>query len=312
MISVHGVLLLPMVLYALATGAATVMTVWMAYGMFRQLRLARWVEDTPTSKIRSAAQGLVELKGQLTSGGQPILYSPLTGEACLWYRFRVEEYGGNGRSGRGNGWQQVDQGVSTQPLLLKDDTGTCLVLPEDATVHPLLRRRWEGRHRWPQHPARDKGVFNALIGRRYRYTEERLQEGDLLYALGWFESRGGGRDASDPEQLIGHIIRQWKSDYPSLLARFGQHNSKHLGPLEWQQVRAAAAIEASKRSRETARQPAQHVLKRPQHKGLPFVLSGYPEAYLSRRLRRQSVWRLLGFVITGSLAGWLWLALLAH
>ena len=312
MISVHGVLLLPMVIYAIATCAATIVAVWMAYAMFRQLRLARWVEDTPTSKIRSAAQGLVELKGALASDGQPALRSPLSGETCLWYRFRIEEYRGNGRPGRNSGWQQVEQGISKQALLIKDDTGACLILPEGAVVHPLLRRRWEGRHRWPLSPARNKGLLNTLIGRRYRYTEERLQEGDLLYALGWFESRGGGRDATDLDQLVGQIIRSWKSDYPSLLARFGQPNSNRLGQLEWQHVRAAAIIEAKQLLRESTQKPARHVLSRPHHKRLPFVLSAYPEDYLSRRLRRQSVWRLMGFMVASSLAGWLWLALLGR
>src|SRR5690606_32876337 len=56
----------------------------------RRLSEARFLLNTPTSKIRSAAQGYVELYGTLDElpGGQ--LEAPLTGTACLWWRFRIE------------------------------------------------------------------------------------------------------------------------------------------------------------------------------------------------------------------------------
>lgn len=308
MIAVHDFLLLPMAVYLIATGVTTLAALWMAYGMFRQLRLARWVEDTPTSKVRSAAQGLVELTGQLVAGDQPPLHSPLTGEPCLWYRFRVEEYRSGGSAG-GSNWRQIDQGVSSQPLLLQDDTGSCWIVPVDAEVHPHLRRRWEGNHRWPLESPRSGNLLGSLFGRRYRYTEERLYEGEQLYALGWFESRGGGREAGDPRRLAGQIIRHWKADYASLLARFDRNKDGRLDQQEWERVQAAASAQAQEQLRSTTRTPVQHVLNRPPHKGLPFILSTHPEEYLSRRLRRQSGWRLLGLTVTGSLAAWFWLAL---
>ncbi len=309
MIDVHGVLLLPVALYAIAIGISSLAALWMAYSMFWQLRLARWVEDTPTSKIRSAAQGLVEVTGQLAAGDQPPLHSPLSGEPCLWYRFRVEEYCSSGSVGRSSSWRQIDQGVSVQPLLLQDNTGCCWIMPEGAEVHPCFRRRWEGRHRWPLAPSRSARGLGMLIGRRYRYTEERLQQGDLLYVLGWFESRGGGREAGDLHRLTGQIIRDWKADYTSLLARFDRDKDGRLDQQEWQQVQAAASEQAQEQLRSVTQAPEQHVLSRPPYKRLPFVLSSHPEEGLSRRLRRQSGWRLLGLLATGSLAVWFWLAL---
>ncbi len=61
------------------------------YFAFRFLRRARIIRDTPTSKIRSAAQGYLELEGRgELMEGEPIV-APLTGQTCTWYRYKVEK-----------------------------------------------------------------------------------------------------------------------------------------------------------------------------------------------------------------------------
>lgn len=306
MIDLHGILLVSRGAHALLTGASSLLALWLLYRMFSRLRRARWVEDTPTSKIRSAAQGLVELVGQVEAGGNPPLVSPLAGHPCLWYRFTVEELQ---RRGRNTEWRTIERGSSDRPFLLRDDTGTCRIQPGAAEVHPRRRRRWEGNQRRPLGHTAPTGVL-GLLGRRYRYTEEWLQEGDQLYALGWFESRGGGRDAKAPEALARQIIRDWKADYPNLLARFDRNADGQLDELEWERVRAAAAAEAQQQIRREGAQPVVHTLTRPPHQGLPFLLSDHHEEDLGRRLRRQSGWSMAGMIIAGAAAGWLWLALL--
>ena len=61
MIDVHGVLLLSPANYYLLSSIITAVALACLYFMLTRLRRARWLEDTPTSKVRSAAQGLVEL-----------------------------------------------------------------------------------------------------------------------------------------------------------------------------------------------------------------------------------------------------------
>lgn len=306
MIDLHGALLVSRGAHAFLTGASSLLALWLLYRMFSRLRRARWVEDTPTSKIRSAAQGLVELVGQVEAGGHPPLVSPLAGHPCLWYRFTVEELQ---RRGRNTEWRTIERGSSDRPFLLRDDTGSCWIQPSAAEVHPRRRRRWEGNQRRPLGQRAPTGVL-GLLGRRYRYTEEWLQEDDQLYALGWFESRGGGRDARAPEALARRIISDWKADYPSLLARFDRNADGQLDAVEWERVRAAAAVEAQQQMRRESTQPVVHTLARPPHKGLPFLLSDHHEEDLGRRLRRQSGWSMAGMIVAGAVAGWLWLALL--
>lgn len=307
MIPVPGGLVFPSHFFYLALAASTAITLWLMHRSFSRLRRARWVEDTPTSRIRSAAQGLVELCGKVDAGGHEPLISPLGGEPCLWYRFRVEEYQ---RSGRNRNWRTVEQGQSDRPFVLRDDTGECWILPEGADIHPRLRRRWEGPHRWPLSRSAGTGMLATMLGRRYRYTEECLRQDDLLYALGWFRSRGGGGEPADPQRVARQIISAWKADYPDLLARFDRNRDGQLDTREWQQVRAAAASEARRRSRTLAAAPVVHSLGKPPHRGLPFLLSDHHEEHLSQHLRRQSGWSLFGMLVAGTLAGWLWLGLL--
>ncbi|NLY58129.1 MAG: hypothetical protein GX071_06335 [Gammaproteobacteria bacterium] len=306
MIELPGGLMLPNHYYGIALAATSLLALWLLYRTFSRLRRARWVEDTPTSLIRSAAQGLVELNGWADAGGHQPLLSPLAGQTCLWYRFTVEEYRGDGRNRR---WQVVERGQSDRPFVLRDATGECWIMPKGAEIHPRSRRRWEGKRRWPLAPSKQTRLLGSLLGRRYRYTEEYLQQEDLLYALGWFESRGGSHAVPDKRRIARQIISDWKADYPTLLARFDRNGDGQLDQLEWQQVQAAAASEARRQARDVTLQPVVHSLSKPPYRGIPFLLSDHHEEQLSRRLRRQSIWSLLGMLFSGSVAGWLWLAL---
>ncbi len=308
MINVHGLMWLPQAHFFLLLVLSSALTLYTLYRMFTRLRRARWIEDTPTSRIRSAAQGLVELKGALDAGGHAPLISPLSETECLWYRFRVEEYR---RSGKSSKWKTVEQGVSERPFLLLDETGSCWVDPKGAQVHPRQRKRWEGRRRWPAGHELRTGLLGGLIGSRYRYTEEWFAAGEILYALGWFQSRGGGREATDGQSVARKVLSQWKADYPDLLSRFDRNRDGELDMQEWERVREAAAQEAARQIQVTDKAPVVHMMAKPQHSGLPFILSDQHEEHLTQHLRRQSHWSLVGLLLAGLVSGSLWLALLS-
>ena len=91
---------------------------------FITLHRKRIIEDTPTSKIRSAAQGYVELVGygQLMDG-QPIVAPPLTGTICTWYDYSVDEH----QTSPVNvaiGSPIKSEHQRQNCFLIKDDTGT--------------------------------------------------------------------------------------------------------------------------------------------------------------------------------------------
>ncbi|MCJ0974261.1 hypothetical protein MST27_12855 [Pseudomonas sp. PS1] len=257
---------------------------WLWVGRLSRLR---HFQDTPTSRIRSAAQGHVELAGVLVerADATPLL-APLTARPCLWWRYRIEEYR---RTNNRGSWRVLEHGVSTELLKLFDGTGDCLIDPRGADVLPSRRDVWTGDLRHPR-GLPSTGLLAWLGGtRRYRYTEERLHAGEPLYAVGDFRSEGGGRAGLALEAARAEIVREWKGEYAGLLRRFDNNRDGKLDMAEWGRVRLAAELEAEQRHRAASEQPVRHLLARPPQ-GLPFVLSSHGEEVLVRRYR----WKALG------------------
>ncbi|MCQ4296907.1 E3 ubiquitin ligase family protein [Pseudomonas stutzeri] len=261
---------------------------------------ARHLLDTPTSRIRSAAQGYVELVGMLCELSVPQSVAPLTGEPCLWWRYCIEEYRSNGKR---SSWSVLERGTSEAWLRLADATGECLIDPRGAEVHPAFRKVWTGSLRHPRGIAPSGWLSLLSSGKRYRYTEERLHEGEPLYAIGDFRTTGGGRQGLDLSSAKREVIRQWKGDYAGLLQRFDSNADGQLDEHEWNRVHLAARFEAEDRHRQKSAAPEQHQLARPSE-ALPFVLSSHGEEVITRRF----YWQATGGAVM-CLAGAVWLAM---
>ena len=270
-----------LLLSLLFSSGATVGGAWWSLKRWSQ---ARHLLDTPTSKIRSAAQGYAEFYGVLAAQADAQLRAPLTGKPCLWWRFRIEEYQSSGKK---RSWRMVESGSSEAWLRLTDGTGDCLIDPRGAEVRPLVREVWQGHLRHPLGSAKS-GLLGWLgSGKRYRYSEERLQVGQPLYAIGDFRSSGGGRQARDLEAAQSAVIREWKGDFSGLLQRFDSDRNGQLDEQEWRRVRLAAQLEAEDRHRQESAQPAQHHLGKPAE-ARPFILANAGEDELARHFHWQA------------------------
>ncbi len=258
---------------------------------------ARLIADLPTSRVRSASQGFTELAGIARGNGGAPLSGPLTGKPCLWWRYRIERHQSRGRS---SSWTTVEKGTSEAPLVLDDGSGRCLIWPDGGELHSHRVERWTGHQRHPL--ARGSGLLGAILGGRYRYTEERIVDGDPLYVLGHFQTDDRGRLA-DPEQLRAEILRQWKRDYPALLARHDRNADGQLDTAEWEAVRGAAAHAAREEQRQRGSQAPRHQMRKAAD--LPLLISTLPENRLGARLRWQALGFALGFLAAGSLTTWL-------
>jgi hypothetical protein len=250
----------------------------------RRLAQARHLLDTPTSKIRSAAQGYAEFYGVLQPQPDSLIVAPLSGKPCLWWRFKIEEYQADDKK---RSWRILESGSCESWLLLDDGTGHCLINPRGAEVRPSTREVWQGHLRHPRGPAKSGWQGLLSSGKRYRYTEERLHAGQPLYAIGDFRSSGGGRQGLDLSTAQGAVIREWKGDFAGLLQRFDSDNNAQLDPQEWRRVRLAAQLEAEDRHRRQSLQPAQHQLGRPRE-AMPFILSCAGEDELARQFYWQA------------------------
>ena len=285
--------------FSLVTLAAV--SVWCFYYAFFFLRKKRLITDTPTSKVRSAAQGYVELAGRgHLLDGQPIL-SPLTRVPCIWYEITVEEL----RPGiGGNHWKTIREETSPEPFLLKDETGECVMDPEGALVTAAEEVCWHGRHAMPStRPQKTDALDNWLYaGEQFRYTERLIREHETVHAIGLFKTVGGEGAELDAKADVRDLIREWKENSAALLERFDKNKDGEIDLKEWQQVREEAYKEVMKRHRHEKTLPPVHTMGETHDRRRPYLLSSLEQPALVRKLHFYSIACFLGFASCGTLA----------
>ncbi len=98
------------------------------YFGLRAYHIKNTIQDLPTSKIRSVAVGLCEVKGKALPL-KSILKTPFTKQDCLFYHITIEEFRQQGKSQR---WVTIISDKSTEPFLIQDETGTIQLDPTNA------------------------------------------------------------------------------------------------------------------------------------------------------------------------------------
>lgn len=296
-----------------------------------QLQRARLIENTPTSRIRSAAQGYVELQGHSRLMPGPEIRAPLSGERCCWWDFRVEQKQREYRNGSARTeWKVIERGTSDELFLLADGTGECVIDPVGARVIPSVSRRWRGSVRRPQSYPAERSWFEFGD---FRYRERLVRYGDWLYALGEFRSQTAVRHDQE-SQDVSDLLAQWKRDRAGLLRRFDADGDGEISVKEWQLARAAAVKQVRAEQVERSVQPARgtvsersevgadagrtgasrthlpmqgtvsapdlHVLGRPDDRRRPYILSTQSERQLTRGLRWTGLASLCVAVLLGA------------
>lgn len=165
--------------------------------------LADLIRDTRTTKVERLGPGLVELEGKIASVTGQLLAAPVSGKACVLYRFVVDEQvtSGTGKHRRtrwvnridekrqvgfvlhdGTGGVEVD--LARGELFLGSDQGGRSGFLNDAT--PEFERALRER---------GKASTGLIFNRTLRWSEMYLEVGDPLYALGTYDGRRVTRGA---------------------------------------------------------------------------------------------------------------------
>jgi len=186
------------------------------------LEKLRHVSDTPTSKIRSAAQGYVELKGTLIQEpDQPLLMAPLSDTACLWWSYEIEklEYKND---------HTIEKGRSDDRLCLVDETEQCQINPQGAEVEAHQDKDWKINitRQQLQTAIPLTPLGKPLAAGNYRYIEKLLLPGHELYALGDFRSKNGQ-----------HLLAKPDDGRPFVLS--GQHEDEVIGSARFSVISGA-------------------------------------------------------------------------
>ena len=122
-------LILPSTEFAIFTLVAIAGGFYLVVCGFRLLACKRLLMNTPTSKIRSASMGLVEVSGVAT--GPYTLPTPITGVPCFLYRITAWQ---RDNESRNRDCSKVAEETLHVPFFLDDGTGQLLIEPGGAEL----------------------------------------------------------------------------------------------------------------------------------------------------------------------------------
>ena len=244
--------------HAFASGAipALIATITFWYA-FYFLRMKRQIENTPTSKIRSVAMGMVEVKGAAVR--KYALLSPMTHTPCVFYRLTKYRR-------REKDYQWRVTGVSSSnnvPFYIEDETGRVEVNPAGCRVSAGSKQ--EGS------PGQ-VGLMKVVNETDEKWVEEVIIDGTLLYVLGFaaIKRREGPTLA---EQKI-EALRELKHN-PQNLQQFDLNGDGKIDEDEWDAARAAVeekVLKDSLRNRQERRKHEEHIVIG-KKKGRPLIIS---------------------------------------
>lgn len=187
-------------------------------GGFSSLRRQRKVTGTPTSTIRSAAIGLVEVKG--VAAGNPVFETPLSNIPALYFHYEEQELRTVSRGKRSRKlWVRTKEWNEGGHILIDDGTGQVRATIGPANVPDIHARKFHvqrcGRNlkdlllarrtaNAPIHEVAEKETLRwnkeakGTVGDK-RYVETYIVPGTPLYVLGTKNIEGTiGPDEKNP------------------------------------------------------------------------------------------------------------------
>jgi hypothetical protein len=251
------------------------------YGFFHRWKQRRWLEETPESRVRSAAQGYVRLYGRAQPLGLKPLRAPLTGRPCVWWKYTVRTEGG-----RSNGWRGGQSETSTEPFTLTDAADSCVIDPQGADVEPSERRVWTG----DSEPALSTWPLRFGFGasrHESHYVEEIILENAQLSVLGDLRTSSTAITNALEDEVAAKLV-EWKADQAALLARFDANHDGKIDPTEWEQARAAARTEVEQDRLRRPSEPPRNWLRKPSE-GRPYLIAALSPEKLAAKDGRRAI-----------------------
>jgi len=242
---------------------------------FILLRRKRLLENVPTSRIRSVAMGFAELLGNAKN--RTPLVAPYSGIPCVYYRYLLEEERQRSRGGRE--WTTLEQGASSDPFYLQDETGTLLVDPAGAeTVLERSYRQIERGEGW--------------LGRRKRSSEWWIVAGQKLFVAGTVRRL---RDAVlERRAALGDRLRTLKHDKERMKAFDADHDGQ-IGTEEWGNAVRSVQDELVREEAAAPPEPAEETIGIGEGSDeTTFVIAARGEKSLLLRLRLEVAGSLVG------------------
>ena len=227
------------------------------YG-FNRMHKYRLIQDTPRSKIRSMAMGLVELHGRVFADKH--ITSPFSQTECVYYRYKIQEYrkhtsrDSEGKTRTTKSWKTVTSGERRIPFFAKDETGSVYVDPDDAEFNIQIKKmflqraglfgavgtivstlkNWDNNNEssmdvatWGLTPIDTKShlSFGDNVGDR-KYYEYYVEPDDDLFVL--------GTAANSPQAPDNVLIRKGENEPTYIIS--DRSEKELIGSLKWTMI----------------------------------------------------------------------------
>ncbi len=244
--------------HAFASGAlsALVAGAMFSYG-FYFLRMRRQIENTPTSKIRSIAMGMVEVKGEAVR--KYALISPMSQTPCVFYRLTKYK-----RRARDHQWRVTSVSSSNNvPFYIEDETGRVEVNPEGCQVRAGTKQ--EGT------PGQ-VGLMKIVNDSDEKWVEEVIVDGTLLYILGFAAAKRLEGPTLAEKKVAA--LRKLKRN-PQDLQQFDRNGDGQIDRDEWDTARAAVEEKVLHESLQdkTKRKKQEELIVIGKKKGRPLIIT---------------------------------------
>ncbi len=243
--------------HAFASGAVPfIISMLMFWYAFYFLRIKRQMENTPTSKVRSVAMGMVEIKGQAIR--KFALVSPMSHTPCVFYR--LTKY----RRERNNQWRVSSISSSDNvPFLLKDDTGQVEINPAGCRVSAGSKQ--EGT------PGQ-VGLMRLNDSSDDKWVEEIIVDGTLIYVLGYASIKRADGPTLTEKKI--EALRELKQN-PQNLQQFDLDGDGKISTDEWDTARAAVeekVMRESLQNKQQRKKQEEHIVIG-KKKGRPLIVT---------------------------------------
>ena len=276
------------------------------YSFLKNWKRLRFIEDTPTARLRSSHQGYVEIEGKGAMIADKPIYAPLSNHPCLWYRSQIEckEILIEKEQSQIH-WNVIYSNISRHSFKLTDGSTSCFVDPDSAEIQGEEKLVWYGNTEWPNQTQilESQSVLHSN-NNRYRYSESLILPGQPLYVLGQFSTSSAASQYSIRE-IMSDLILDWKKDSQHLLKRFDTNKDGQIDQQEWEFARHIASTESQQIYQQRLLEPEQNIITKPKDKRYPFIISVYSQTSLRQKYRRTAYLSLLVCLILTGYIIWL-------
>jgi hypothetical protein len=180
--------------------------VYLFFRGFQMLQRKRLILNTPSSRVRSAAMGLVEINGLAT--GPYTMPAPITAVPCYYYRTMAWRWE---RRGKSSEWVKVADESLHVPFYLDDNSGRVLVDPRGAEMDIHRDFHEEYSHSFFSTHVEVPATVSGFLARHAISTDNKIKieeycikPKNALFVLGTLAENPGLRVSATPVPATPH------------------------------------------------------------------------------------------------------------